>query len=145
MFNNLFGKKKSTAPSTVSATSAVRPEDTQTTIVKLRDNISNQEKRYVRISGSSSANHKKCTDGRFGRIILGNDSRMMRLSDFCCSRFRSLSRSLSLYLSVGTEQFARAHREEHINRKIEQVVAEAKAKLAKGDKKGAFFLLLLCF
>jgi len=28
-------------------------------------------------------------------------------------------------------------REEHIARKVDQVVAEAKAKLAKGDKKGA--------
>ena len=47
MFNNLFGAKKkaAAAPSTVSATSAVRPEDPQTTIVKLRDSIANQEKR----------------------------------------------------------------------------------------------------
>jgi hypothetical protein len=28
------------------------------------------------------------------------------------------------------------YREEHINKKIEQVITEAKAKLAKGDKKG---------
>jgi acyl dehydratase len=48
MFNNLFGKKKDTpAPSTVSATSVVRAEDSQTTIVQLRDSIANQEKRYV--------------------------------------------------------------------------------------------------
>jgi hypothetical protein len=28
------------------------------------------------------------------------------------------------------------YREEHINKKVETLVAEAKAKLAKGDKKG---------
>ena len=48
MFNNIFGgKKKPTAPSTVSATSVARPEDPQNTIVKLREAIANQEKRYV--------------------------------------------------------------------------------------------------
>jgi hypothetical protein len=47
MFSNLFGKKKDVAPSTVSATSVARPEDPQNTIVKLRDAITNQEKRYV--------------------------------------------------------------------------------------------------
>jgi hypothetical protein len=41
---NWFGKKK-TEPSTVSATSAARPEDPQKTIVKLRESIANQEKR----------------------------------------------------------------------------------------------------
>jgi hypothetical protein len=34
------------------------------------------------------------------------------------------------------------YREEHINKKIDQVVAEAKAKLAKGDKKGTLPLLV---
>jgi hypothetical protein len=50
MFTNLFGKKKdgnTPAPSTVSATSVVRAEDPQTTIVKLRDSIATQDKRYV--------------------------------------------------------------------------------------------------
>lgn len=47
MFNSLFGKKKDVAPSTVSATSVARPEDPQNTIVKLRDAITNQDKRYV--------------------------------------------------------------------------------------------------
>jgi acyl dehydratase len=49
MFNNLFGKKKeAAAASTVSATSTVTPKNPQTTIVKLRESIDNQEKRYVR-------------------------------------------------------------------------------------------------
>ncbi|GKY92112.1 hypothetical protein MPSEU_000774600 [Mayamaea pseudoterrestris] len=69
---NVFGKKKAPEPSTVSATSVVRTSDPQVTIVKLRETISNQEKR-----------------------------------------------------------------EEHIQRKIDTVVVEAKAKMAKGDKKGA--------
>jgi len=69
---NWFGKKKE-APTTVSATSTQRPADPQTTIVKLRESIANQEKR-----------------------------------------------------------------EEHIARKIEATVKEAKAKMAKGDKKGTF-------
>lgn len=43
---NWFGKKK-TEPSTVSATSVARPADPQTTIVKLRESIANQEKRWV--------------------------------------------------------------------------------------------------
>ena len=48
MFNNIFGgKKKPRAPSTVSATSFARPEDPLNTIVKLREAITNQEKRYV--------------------------------------------------------------------------------------------------
>lgn len=44
---NWFGTKKKEQPSTVSATSVARPADPQTTIVKLRENIENQEKRYV--------------------------------------------------------------------------------------------------
>lgn len=72
---NWFGKKK-TEPSTVSATSAARSADPQTTIVKLRESINNQEKR-----------------------------------------------------------------EEHITRKIDTMVKEAKAKMAKGDKKGALFAM----
>lgn len=43
---NLFGKKK-TPTSTVSASSATQPSDPQKTIVKLRETISNQEKRWV--------------------------------------------------------------------------------------------------
>lgn len=35
-------------------------------------------------------------------------------------------------------------REEHIGKKVEQTIAEAKEKLAKGDKKGAFTVGLLC-
>ncbi|GAX13124.1 hypothetical protein FisN_17Hh053 [Fistulifera solaris] len=73
---NWFGKKKPTAPTTVSATSTARPTDPQTTIVTLRETIANQEKR-----------------------------------------------------------------EEHIARKMEQMVQEAKAKMAKGDKKGALFAM----
>lgn len=46
---NWFGKAK-TQPSTVSATSTAKPSDPQTTIVKLRQTISNQEKRCVLIS-----------------------------------------------------------------------------------------------
>lgn len=76
MFSNLFGKKKDVAPSTVSATSVARPEDPQNTIVKLRDAITNQEKR-----------------------------------------------------------------EEHIQRKMDATVHEAKDKMAKGDKKGALFAM----
>jgi len=77
MFNNIFGgKKKPTAPSTVSATSVARPEDPQNTIVKLREAITNQEKR-----------------------------------------------------------------EEHIQRKMDTTVQEAKDKMAKGDKKGALFAM----
>jgi hypothetical protein len=41
---NWFGKKKAT-PSTVSATSTSKPTDAQSTIVRLRENIANQEKR----------------------------------------------------------------------------------------------------
>jgi charged multivesicular body protein 4 len=41
----------------------------------------------------------------------------------------------ALLLSLST------HREEHISRKIEGMVTEAKAKLAKGDKKGALFAM----
>ncbi|GAX09304.1 charged multivesicular body protein 4 [Fistulifera solaris] len=73
---NWFGKKKTTAPTTVSATSTARPADPQTTIVTLRETIANQEKR-----------------------------------------------------------------EEHIARKMEQMVQEAKVKMAKGDKKGALFAM----
>ncbi|EEC46235.1 predicted protein [Phaeodactylum tricornutum CCAP 1055/1] len=72
---NWFGKKK-TEPSTVSATSAARPEDPQKTIVKLRESIANQEKR-----------------------------------------------------------------EEHISRKVDSMIKEAKEKMAKGDKKGALFAM----
>ena len=42
--NHLFGKKK-TPTSTVSATSTSQPADPNTTIVKLRETIANQEKR----------------------------------------------------------------------------------------------------
>jgi len=72
---NLFGKKKSPT-STVSATSTRQPTDPQQTIVKLRETISNQEKR-----------------------------------------------------------------EEHLQKKIDQIVKEAKMKMAKGDKKGALFAM----
>jgi hypothetical protein len=50
MFGNIFGKKSSSAPSTVSATSVARPTDPQTTIVQLREAISNQEKRYENVN-----------------------------------------------------------------------------------------------
>jgi len=36
------------------------------------------------------------------------------------------------------------YREEHISRKMDQVVTEAKAKLAKGDKKGESNLFVAC-
>lgn len=42
---NWFGKKKSKDASTVSAASSRPTTDPQNTIVKLRDNIANQEKR----------------------------------------------------------------------------------------------------
>lgn len=74
---NFFGtKKEKPAASTVSATSANRPADPQSTIVKLRENIANQEKR-----------------------------------------------------------------EEHIQRKVDAMVKEAKNKMGKGDKKGALFAM----
>ncbi|KAL7580752.1 hypothetical protein ACA910_001035 [Epithemia clementina (nom. ined.)] len=74
---NWFGRKKEApAPSTVSATSAVRPTDPQSTIVQLREQIANQDKR-----------------------------------------------------------------QEHIQRKIEQMIKEAKEKMAKNDKKGALFAM----
>mmetsp|Transcript_11824 Transcript_11824/g.26256 ORF Transcript_11824/g.26256 Transcript_11824/m.26256 type:complete len:231 (+) Transcript_11824:109-801(+) len=77
MFGNLFGSsKKEPVTSTVSATSATRSADPQTTIVKLRENINNQEKR-----------------------------------------------------------------EEHIQRKVDAMVKEAKTKMGKGDKKGALFAM----
>lgn len=44
---NWFGKKKAPEPSTVSATSVAKPTDPQTTIVRLREAIGNQEKRCV--------------------------------------------------------------------------------------------------
>ena len=45
---NFFGKKKKEVQqSTVSATSASKPSDAQTTIVKLRESITNQDKRLV--------------------------------------------------------------------------------------------------
>mmetsp|Transcript_12205 Transcript_12205/g.29654 ORF Transcript_12205/g.29654 Transcript_12205/m.29654 type:complete len:142 (-) Transcript_12205:752-1177(-) len=76
MFGNLFGSsKKEPVTSTVSATSATRSADPQTTIVKLRENINNQEKR-----------------------------------------------------------------EEHIQRKVDAMVKEAKTKMGKGDKKGGSFV-----
>jgi hypothetical protein len=52
---NWFGKKKTTAPTTVSATSTARPTDPQTTIVTLRETIANQEKRYVILSTNSNS------------------------------------------------------------------------------------------
>jgi charged multivesicular body protein 4 len=74
---NWFGsKKEKPTTSTVSSTSASRPADPQETIVKLRENIANQEKR-----------------------------------------------------------------EEHIGRKVEAMIVEAKAKMGKGDKKGALFAM----
>jgi charged multivesicular body protein 4 len=72
---NLFGKKK-TPTSTVSATSSAQPADPNTTIVKLRETIANQEKR-----------------------------------------------------------------EEHLQKKIDSIVKEAKVKMGKGDKKGALFAM----
>jgi hypothetical protein len=45
---NWFGKKKETKPSTVSATSSRPVTDPQSTMVTLRENITMQEKRYVR-------------------------------------------------------------------------------------------------
>jgi len=74
---NFFGKKKKAVQqSTVSATSASKPSDAQTTIVKLRESIANQDKR-----------------------------------------------------------------EEHIQKKIDGMITEAKAKMAKGDKKGALYAM----
>ncbi|CAB9529928.1 sorting-associated protein 32 homolog [Seminavis robusta] len=72
---NFFGKKKA-EPTTVSSTPTTTTTDSQTTIVKLRTAIKNQEKR-----------------------------------------------------------------EDHILKKVEAQVAEAKAKMAKGDKKGALFAM----
>lgn len=69
---NFFGKKKKEVNTTVSSTSTSRPSDAQTTIVKLRESISNQDKR-----------------------------------------------------------------EDHIQKKVNNILAEAKTKMAKGDKKGA--------
>jgi hypothetical protein len=37
------------------------------------------------------------------------------------------------------------YREEHIQTKIDGMVKEAKAKMAKGDKKGTFFVIPLPF
>mmetsp|Transcript_23220 Transcript_23220/g.64381 ORF Transcript_23220/g.64381 Transcript_23220/m.64381 type:complete len:120 (+) Transcript_23220:410-769(+) len=68
---NFFGKKKKNVNTTVSSTSTSKPSDAQTTIVKLRESIVNQDKR-----------------------------------------------------------------EEHIQKKINGMVVEAKGKMAKGDKKG---------
>lgn len=73
---NFFGRKKAADSSTVSSTPTRAPTDPQTTIVKLRESIANQEKR-----------------------------------------------------------------EEHIQKKIDTMVTEAKAKMAKGDKKGALFAM----
>jgi charged multivesicular body protein 4 len=73
---NFFGKKKKEVNTTVSSTSASKPSDAQTTIVKLRESIANQDKR-----------------------------------------------------------------EEHIQNKINSVIAEAKTKMAKGDKKGALYAM----
>jgi hypothetical protein len=54
---NFFGKKKTTTTtndintsSSVSATSQIKPEDPQQTIIKIRENIDAQEKRYVSFS-----------------------------------------------------------------------------------------------
>ena len=44
---NFFGNKKKEVNTTVSSTSASRPSDAQTTIVKLRESIANQDKRSV--------------------------------------------------------------------------------------------------
>jgi len=44
---NFFGKKKKEVNTTVSSTSASKPSDAQTTIVKLRESIANQDKRSV--------------------------------------------------------------------------------------------------
>jgi charged multivesicular body protein 4 len=73
---NFFGKKKSSEASTVSKTSTRAPSDPQQTIVTLREQVANQEKR-----------------------------------------------------------------EAHIHKKVNEMVVEAKAKLAKGDKKGALFCM----
>lgn len=73
---NFFGKKKKEVNTVVSSTSVSRPGDAQTTIVKLRESISNQDKR-----------------------------------------------------------------EDHIQKKIDIVIKEAKAKMAKGDKKGALYAM----
>jgi charged multivesicular body protein 4 len=74
---NFFGKKKKEVQNTtVSATSASKLTDAQTTIVKLRESIANQDKR-----------------------------------------------------------------EEHIQKKIDGMMSEAKGKMAKGDKKGALYAL----
>mmetsp|Transcript_21286 Transcript_21286/g.50334 ORF Transcript_21286/g.50334 Transcript_21286/m.50334 type:complete len:226 (+) Transcript_21286:369-1046(+) len=73
---NFFGKKKKNVNTTVSSTSTSKPSDAQTTIVKLRESIVNQDKR-----------------------------------------------------------------EEHIQKKINGMVVEAKGKMAKGDKKGALYAM----
>ena len=44
---NFFGKKKKDVNTVVSSTSASKPSDAQTTIVKLRESIANQDKRSV--------------------------------------------------------------------------------------------------
>mmetsp|Transcript_4925 Transcript_4925/g.10076 ORF Transcript_4925/g.10076 Transcript_4925/m.10076 type:complete len:116 (-) Transcript_4925:490-837(-) len=73
---NFFGKKKKEVNTTVSSTSSSKPSDAQTTIVKLRESIANQDKR-----------------------------------------------------------------EEHIEKKINGMLVEAKGKMAKGDKKGALYAM----
>lgn len=73
---NFFGKKKKEVNTVVSSTSASKASDAQTTIVKLRESINNQDKR-----------------------------------------------------------------EDHIQKKIDSVIKEAKAKMAKGDKKGALYAM----
>jgi len=73
---NFFGKKKKEVNTVVSSTSASKPSDAQTTIVKLRESIANQDKR-----------------------------------------------------------------EEHIQKKIDGMIVEAKAKMGKGDKKGALYAM----
>jgi len=73
---NFFGRKKKEVNTVVSSTSASKPSDAQTTIVKLRESIVNQDKR-----------------------------------------------------------------EEHIQKKVDHMIVEAKAKMAKGDKKGALYAM----
>lgn len=46
---NFFGKKKKEVNTTVSSTSTSKPSDAQTTIVKLRESITNQDKREEHI------------------------------------------------------------------------------------------------
>ena len=127
---NWFGKKK-TQPTTVSATSTQRPADPQTTIVKLRESIANQEKRWV------------C------RRKIFKFARTFYYAGYCvgwlCQEFRPFGTSVAVVsndprlLTLTLCLFVvSVYREEHIQRKIEATVKEAKAKMAKGDKKGEY-------